>query len=167
MSQLRTPRLMLRRLRRGDLSALRVLEADPVVMRTTGMRRVQSRAETERRLDRTVRQAPELEPLGVWGAFLADESARLTAWGMLLDTGLGAPELGYMVVRACWGRGFATEAAQALVAHAAAVGVDELLARTDLENVASARVLEKVGFVLDCEEPSGLRYRWRSSCSAS
>jgi RimJ/RimL family protein N-acetyltransferase len=55
-------------------------------------------------------------------------------------------ELGYSLGRAHWGRGYATEAAAALVEHARALGFAGLEAYSFLENPASARVLAKVGF---------------------
>jgi [ribosomal protein S5]-alanine N-acetyltransferase len=55
-------------------------------------------------------------------------------------------ELGYALARRWWGRGVATEAAEAVVAWALAqVGVFRVWAVCDVDNVASARVLEKIG----------------------
>ena len=58
----------------------------------------------------------------------------------------GAVELGYWIARAHWGRGFATEAGQALVGIARALGIARLEASHFLDNPASGRVLEKLGF---------------------
>lgn len=55
--------------------------------------------------------------------------------------------LGYWLGRAYWGRGYATEAAAALLALLAAVGVRTVEADTYSGNAASARVLVKLGFV--------------------
>jgi RimJ/RimL family protein N-acetyltransferase len=60
-------------------------------------------------------------------------------------------ELGYLLAPAQWGRGLATELAQALVRwhHQHPAGVDpQLGAFAFADNVASRRVLEKVGFAL-------------------
>lgn len=55
--------------------------------------------------------------------------------------------LGYWVGRPHWGRGYATEAAQALVDLAfTRFGVDAVAATTRVTNGASRRVLEKSGF---------------------
>lgn len=59
----------------------------------------------------------------------------------------GAVELGYWIARAHWNRGFATEAGEALVAIANMLGLARLEASHFLDNPASARVLEKLGFV--------------------
>ena len=58
----------------------------------------------------------------------------------------GAVELGYWIARGHWDRGFATEAGQALVGIARALGIARLEASHFLDNPASGRVLEKLGF---------------------
>ena len=56
-------------------------------------------------------------------------------------------EIGYFVEPARWGEGIATEAALATRDEAFdRCGIDELIGRCRVENVASARVLTKVGF---------------------
>ena len=63
----------------------------------------------------------------------------------------GAVELGYWISRGHWGRGFATEAGRALVDIARALGIARLEASHFLDNPASGRVLEKLGF-----QPTGM-----------
>ena len=58
----------------------------------------------------------------------------------------GAVELGYWIARTSWGRGFATEAGKALVDIARTLGLAQLEASHFIDNPASARVLEKLGF---------------------
>ncbi len=70
----------------------------------------------------------------------------------------GEFELGYWIGRRCWGRGYATEVASAIVdVGFAALGLDEVVALVFGENPASVRVLEKIGFALaetsDTPEP--------------
>jgi RimJ/RimL family protein N-acetyltransferase len=63
----------------------------------------------------------------------------------------GAVELGYWIAREHWGRGIATEAGHALVNIARALRLPALEASHFLDNPASGRVLEKLGF-----EPTGI-----------
>jgi RimJ/RimL family protein N-acetyltransferase len=57
------------------------------------------------------------------------------------------PELGYWLGVAFWGRGYATEAARAVIDHAFGdLGHDALLAGARVSNPASRRVLQKCGF---------------------
>ena len=58
----------------------------------------------------------------------------------------GAVELGYWIARAHWGRGFATEAGRALIEIASTLGLAQLEASHFVDNPASGRVLEKLGF---------------------
>jgi len=59
----------------------------------------------------------------------------------------GVPELGYWIARKWWGRGFATEAARAVVDVARSHGIERLRAGHFVDNPASGKVLRKAGFV--------------------
>ena len=59
----------------------------------------------------------------------------------------GAVEMGYWIGRQHWGKGFATEASRALIEIAKALKLPRLEASHFLDNPASGRVLEKLGFV--------------------
>ena len=63
----------------------------------------------------------------------------------------GAVELGYWIARPFWGRGLATEACTALIGIALALRIARLEGSHFLDNPASGRVLEKLGF-----EPVGI-----------
>lgn len=63
------------------------------------------------------------------------------------------PELGYWLGEPHWGHGYATEAAQALVAAAHAAGARALRSRALSDNHASRNVLGKAGFVQTQEGP--------------
>jgi len=63
----------------------------------------------------------------------------------------GAVEMGYWVARAFWGRGLATEACTALIDIARTLGLPSLEGSHFVDNPASGRVLEKLGF-----EPIGI-----------
>jgi RimJ/RimL family protein N-acetyltransferase len=71
----------------------------------------------------------------------------------------GAVELGYWIARAHWGKGFATEAGRALIDIARALKLPRLEASHFVDNPASGRVLEKLGFL-----PTGLSAA-RYSCA--
>jgi RimJ/RimL family protein N-acetyltransferase len=59
----------------------------------------------------------------------------------------GSVEMGYWIGRQHWGKGFATEASRALIEIAKALKLPRLEASHFLDNPASGRVLEKLGFV--------------------
>ena len=58
----------------------------------------------------------------------------------------GAVEMGYWISRPFWGRGVATEACSALIEIARTLGLRQLEASHFIDNPASARVLDKLGF---------------------
>jgi RimJ/RimL family protein N-acetyltransferase len=71
----------------------------------------------------------------------------------------GAVEMGYWIGRQYWGKGFATEAGRAMIEIAQALKLPRLEASHFLDNPASGRVLEKLGFL-----PTGLSAA-RYSCA--
>jgi len=96
--------------------------------------------------------APELigtEPIGTVGLRPLD------------DTGL---EIFYSLAPGSWGRGYATEAARAVVGHAlGTLGLAEVLAEVDEGNTASVAVVKRLGMVPYAVVPGELgpmtRYR--------
>ncbi|HEU0067121.1 MAG TPA: GNAT family N-acetyltransferase [Sphingomonas sp.] len=79
----------------------------------------------------------------------------------------GEHQLGYWLTPASWGRGYATEAAQAVVAMARdALPIAALHAWHFADNPASGRVLRKLGFRptgVTTERPSLARETWAPS----
>jgi RimJ/RimL family protein N-acetyltransferase len=76
------------------------------------------------------------------GAFLG--WCALSSW----NPDYRSASLGYVYGEAAWGHGHATEAAGALLGWAFdTLDLNRVQAETDTRNVASARVLEKLGFV--------------------
>jgi [ribosomal protein S5]-alanine N-acetyltransferase len=68
----------------------------------------------------------------------------LTRW----NPGYRSAAMGYCLDDAAWGQGYATEAARALLQWAFdTLGLNRVQAETDTRNAASARVLEKLGFL--------------------
>lgn len=71
--------------------------------------------------------------------------------GVIGSAGLGEhegePEIGYWIARAHWGRGYATEAAGAVLRIARSLGHARVTAGHFTDNPASGRVLRKIGFM--------------------
>jgi RimJ/RimL family protein N-acetyltransferase len=141
-----SPRLRLRRPRPSDAPDLIALDSDPEVMRWVGSPPgCTSPEETAERVRQ--RLATDHGPLGFWVVERRDDGGFCGLCALLRMPAGAEVELAYRLARGCWGRGLATEAAAALVAHALeAVALPRVVAVTYPENVASQRVLEKVGF---------------------
>src|SRR5690606_28421352 len=93
--------------------------------------------------------------LGVWiveGALHQGNDPEFLGWVSLRsgDQGeQGTAALGFRFRRVAWGRGYATEAARRVLTAAFASGtVERVVATTYQDNVASQRVLQKLGFTL-------------------
>jgi [ribosomal protein S5]-alanine N-acetyltransferase len=79
----------------------------------------------------------------------------------------GTATFGYWLGREFWGRGIATDAARTLSAHVFAdTGIRRLEASVFAPNVASAKVLEKCGFVLEATLRSFFLERDGAVCDA-
>jgi RimJ/RimL family protein N-acetyltransferase len=105
----------------------------------------------ERRLRASIEQQPQREPLGLWAAELK-ETGGFVGWFGLLTGRFDVPEIGFMLPRARWGEGYATEIASRLLRFAFdELGHVGIVATTRADNRASIRVLEKLGFALETE----------------
>ncbi len=74
------------------------------------------------------------------------EGARIIGCAGIAPGEQGAVELGYWIARDHWGRGYATEAARAVLSIARALGHGRIEASHFLDNPTSGRVLRKLGF---------------------
>lgn len=146
MEKLQTKRTILRRFQLSDLNNMILLESDPDVMKFTPSRIPQGIEKTEARLKSLLEKEATYAPLGVWAVELKD-TADFVGWFMLIRTEFEVPEIGFMIVKGHWGKGFATEVARALIDF----GMKELkysgiAAVTDHNNTTSIHILEKLGF---------------------
>ncbi|MBB2910291.1 RimJ/RimL family protein N-acetyltransferase [Streptosporangium becharense] len=84
---------------------------------------------------------------GLWVVRRRGEAGLIGTAGLRQLEDLG-PEVVYSLAPDAWGRGYATEAARAVVDHAlAALGLPEVLAEVDEGNTASAAVAERLGMI--------------------
>jgi len=59
-------------------------------------------------------------------------------------------EISYQLLPEWWGRGYATEAVQAVITHAlTSLGLPRVIAETQIANIASCRLLERIGMRLE------------------
>lgn len=85
-----------------------------------------------------------------------------TDWSIVAGEALpeGEIEIGYLLKRAAWGRGYATEAAARLLRFAFEDSpLEEVVAVTDPENRSSRNVLSKIGMTHE-----GMRRAYRTQC---
>lgn len=136
---LSTRRLVLRPLVRGDIPAIAALGGDWDVASMT----------SRMPWPYTVEIAAHWLDEQADGEFVRaiDQSGRFIGICGYLPDGTGTAEIGYWLGKPFWGRGYATEAGQALVDHAFWTGAFEALTCAHfVDNPASQRVIEKLGF---------------------
>ncbi len=156
-----TERLLLRGWRDGDTEPYARLCADPEVMRFIGNGSTLTPGQSGEQISRFLRHWEE-RGFGLWaleekvgGTFVGFAGlAYQEDWA----EGGHKIEVGWRLDRAFWGRGFATEAAEASVAYGLEkVGLERIISIIQPENGASRRVAEKAGLTLRGET------RWRDT----
>jgi RimJ/RimL family protein N-acetyltransferase len=147
MSIIQTERLILRQWRDSDRQSFARLNADPLVMKhfPETLTRAQSDAQIDRFRD-------SINRLG-YGFFSVQLRSSPECIGFIgvnfSESGLPfAPcsDIGWRLSRAHWGRGYATEGAKASMDFVfQEMGVQEIVSITPVSNVASERVMQKIG----------------------
>jgi [ribosomal protein S5]-alanine N-acetyltransferase len=147
----RTSRLTLRPVSETDLADLFHANSDPEVTRYLPYPPWQSMDDANAWYERT--KTRHADKVAAQFAIRIDEQndavARTIGNALLFqfDTQHDVAEIGYVIARAHWGRGYATEAMRPLIGYAFdALGVHRLEAKLDPRNLASANVLVKLGF---------------------
>jgi RimJ/RimL family protein N-acetyltransferase len=142
---LETERLLLRPLAEADLKDLHRISNDPLVRRYLWDDVPVSKDMIERVLAQSARMFSE-EGLGLFGVRLRGGEELLGFCGFARWEGVEEVELTYELLPELWGRGLATEAARACLRYAfEEVGLQHVIAGADAPNVASLRVIEKLG----------------------
>lgn len=141
-----TARSRLRRQTDSDYNNMRSLESNPLIMCFTPSRVPQTEQQTRDRLVVQIEAQKLWAPFGIW---LAEDknTGDFLGWFMLMPIEPGTVELGFMLVQSQWNKGWATEIAGGLLEFAKAQGIGKIFAKTDVRNLPSRRVLEKLGFV--------------------
>ncbi len=151
---LRTARLLLRDWRDDDLAPFAALNAHPEVTRY--LPAPLSRAESDALALRIRRELLECG-YGLWAVESPGEAPFLGFVGLAAPA-FDAPftpcvEVGWRLAWPFWGKGYATEAARAVLSHAfGPLGLREVVSFTTEANLASRRVMEKLGMRRDPRE---------------
>jgi [ribosomal protein S5]-alanine N-acetyltransferase len=142
-----TERLRLRPLVEADVPALFAIFSDPQAMRYWSRTAMTDAAEAAELLAE-IRHCAEVGTLYQWGiARREDDLAIGTCTLHRIDPEHRRAEIGYILRRDHWGRGFAHEALVTFVDHAFdAFALHKLEADIDPRNAASIRSVERLGF---------------------
>ena len=151
---LQTDRLIVRTWSQDDAESGFRIWSDPEVMRYVGTGQPKTTLEETQAWLGRMRAHQELHGFGFWAVVEKKTGQLIGSCGMGYQRDGGLPlEFGYTLARSHWGQGYATEAATACLRYAFEdLRLPELFASVDSLNVASQRVLEKIGFIFQREE---------------
>ena len=154
MTELRTPRLVLRQWREDDLEPFAALNADSEVMRHFPAPLTRDESDAAARRART-----HIATRG-WGRWAVEVESHAPFIGFI---GLAEPrfeahftpaiEIGWRLAREFWGSGYATEGARAAVEFAfGELGLEEIVSFAPVGNDRSRRVMERLGMQHDAAD---------------
>ncbi|MCB0431322.1 MAG: GNAT family N-acetyltransferase [Flavobacteriales bacterium] len=147
---LETERFLFRELTPDDADGMFELDADPEVHRYLGNKPIQSREQAIATIEFICKQYTD-NGIGRW-AVEDKASGDFLGWAGLklqqepINNHTNYYDLGYRLLRKHWGKGVAFECAVASLKYGFDVlGVDAIYAAAHVENIASNKVLTKVG----------------------
>lgn len=142
---LQTPRLILRQFTEADAHLILSLNRDPEIVKYLHEPSLTTVEQAEKILQDII--LPQYKNnLGRW-AIHTKENTDFIGWcGLKYRPELDEIDLGYRLMQKTWGKGFATEAAQHSLEHGFnKLNLKLITGRAHIENLASIKVLEKIG----------------------
>lgn len=142
---IKTERMTLRAFSPDDVDAVLEYSDDPEWSQFQQVPSPFSRSDAEKRVAELIARDRNTQP--TWAMTLDDEVIGIVRLSFECDHRIAV--LGYGVQKKHWGEGLSGEAARSVVDHAFAKyeQLRRIRAQTDLRNVRSIRVLEKLGFM--------------------
>ena len=145
---LETTRLFIRPMNDNDIDSIFAMRGDPNIMRY--IREPQLRREEAVSWTNLVSSRWREEKIGFCAVF-EKASKKFIGWcGLWRLKETGEIEVGYAVMKDFWGRGYASEAAEAFLSYGfERLNLEKIVAVAVPENAGSRRVMEKIGMRFD------------------
>ena len=140
-----TPRLFLRRFREADAPLILQLNSDPEIVKYVHEPILEKEEQAANIIMNII--LPQYENnLGRWAIHTKENNAFIGWCGLKYRSERDEIDLGYRLLKNTWGKGYATEAAQHTLDHGFNVlDLQLITGRAHIENIASVKVLEKIG----------------------
>lgn len=145
-----TKRLLLRPFAEADTDTIFSLQSNPTVLRYWDAPPYSEQAQAERFIANCKKMA--VEGRGVRLAIEQSDDNQFIGWCSFFNWNpdYRSAGIGFCFDEPVWGQGYATEAAGAVLQWAFdSLDLNRVQAEADTRNIGSARVLEKLGFVLE------------------
>lgn len=145
-----TPRLYMREFTMDDAAAVYEFGSNKEVTRYTGdAGSVESLEDAKHVIENVLLAEYETHGYARYALVHKGDDKVIGFCGLKFGEEMGLPDVGYRMLPEYWGRGLATEAARATMEYARTVlGLGRIVGLAVVENVASNRVLEKIGMRL-------------------
>ncbi len=148
---LQTERLLLRRFTMADTDLFLRLNSDPEVVKYVHEAPVKNDDDAKAILQKIILPQYTLN-LGRWAVHLKSNNEFIGWCGLKFIEENNETDLGYRFFKSCWGNGFATESAGATLRYAhTKLNLDIVTGKVHVENIASQKVLEKIGMQYEKE----------------
>jgi RimJ/RimL family protein N-acetyltransferase len=146
MTVLETERLRLRQFVTEDGPFILELLNQPSFLRFIGDKGVRTLDDAERYILTGPVESYQRNGFGLYLVVLREAGMPIGMCGLLRRDWLDAPDIGFSYLPAFWSRGYAFEAASAVMHHAReTLGLTRILAIVSPDNAGSIRLLEKLG----------------------
>jgi RimJ/RimL family protein N-acetyltransferase len=166
---IQTARLTIRSFRASDIPEYAAAVADPQVTRFLGDGSPHSYEQAAAYIQDCIRSEAR-EGMARYAVTLRETGELLGFCGFKRVH--GSMDFGWRYARQAWGNGYATEAAASVLDYGLhTLGLSEIVAESAVENVASVRVMEKIGMQFEAfgqvRGRKTVRYRQGSGCTGT
>lgn len=140
-----TPRLYLRQFTEADASLILTLNSDPEIVKYVHEPILETEEQARKIIvNNILPQYPN--DLGRWAMHIKETNEFIGWCGLKYRPDLDETDLGYRLMQKNWGLGYAAEAARHTLTHGFnKLNLQLITARAQIENIASIKVLEKLG----------------------
>ena len=146
MHVLETERLALRQLTAEDAEFVLQLLNEPGFIRFVADRGLRTTADAEKYIAEKITPSYTEHGFGFYVVELKATGDRIGICGLVKRETLEVPDIGYSVLERFWGKGYAREAAAAVLDYGRNVlGIPKIAGVTAPDNVSSIKVLESIG----------------------
>jgi RimJ/RimL family protein N-acetyltransferase len=150
MTVLETERLILRRFNVDDAEFILKLVNEPSFLRYIGDKKVRNVEDARQYILKGPVASYERNQFGLNLVELREVQTPIGMCGLLKREELSSPDIGFAFLPEFWNQGFALEAATAVLQDARErLRLERILAITSLDNDASIKLLQRLGFTFD------------------